>query len=437
MTEKVSRFLKTHYVYIAIFAVLFVFNFLTPYASDDFTYRLSFATGEPLQNFWQIFPSMAAHAHTMNGRLSAHFLVQLFMLMPPIVFDAVNALLFCLQIALILSFSSGTGHRSLLTAAVFCAIFVFEPSFGQVNLWQDGATNYLWSIVVILLYLRPFSSQFLSGKTQFNSIFSRVGFFLFSFFMGSFSETASSAAIFMSALLLLADVMYNRQKLSIFNLSCIASAFAGYVSIYLAPAQWNNKSTELSLRILLYNFKNATFIYYSFGILVYAALVLLVLNYYKKTSAKILILGLVFIAGSLAANYIMVIAAYYHSRSAVAAFILLLAADVILLVPLLENIQWKPFIVSAAAVLILSCFPVMLSAGLDTVYCHLHVMENRRQISAAKECGVYDIVLPVIAPATEHSAFYDLKYLDTADSHSWPNAAMAAYYGMDSILGSE
>lgn len=437
MIKKAFILLKRHYIYVGIFLILFIFNLLTPYASDDFTYRLSFATGEPLQNFWQIFPSMAVHAQTMNGRISAHFLVQLFMLVPPIVFDAVNALLFCTQIALILSFSSNAKHHSLLAATVFCAIFLFEPMFGQINLWQDGAVNYLWSVVIILIYLQPFSSCFLSGKTQFNSILSRIGFFIFSFFMGSYSETASSAAIFMSALLFLADVLHNHRKLSIFKLSCILSAFVGYISIYLAPAQWNNKSTELSLRTLLYNFKEATSIYFSFGILVYAALVLLILNYYKKTSTKTIIMGLVFIAGSLAANYIMVLAAYYHERSSVSAFILLLIADVILLVPLLDNLQWKPFVVSASSVLILSCLPVMLSAGLDVAYGYLHVMENRRQIAAAKESGIYEVVLPVISPATEHSAFYDLKYLDTTDCNSWPNAAMAKYYEVESILGAE
>lgn len=79
------------YIYAGIFFILFIFNYLTPYLVDDFTYRLSFATFKPLQNLWEIFPSMAAHTKSMNGRTTAHFLVQLFMLMPPLVFDIVNS----------------------------------------------------------------------------------------------------------------------------------------------------------------------------------------------------------------------------------------------------------------------------------------------------------------------------------------------------------
>jgi len=429
--------IKRRYIYFVIFLILFIFNYLTPYISDDFNYRLSFATGEPLQNLWQIFPSMAAHAHTMNGRISAHFLVQLFMLMPPIVFDIVNSILFCFQIALILSFSPDGKNQPLMIAAVFCSFFLYEPTFGQINLWQDGAANYLWSTVWALVFLWPFASGFLCSKALPGNIPCRIAFLVFSFFVGSYSETASAAVIFMSALLLIADILYNHKKLSVYMLSCIAVAFAGYISIYLAPAQWNNKSTELTLRVLFYNFKNATTIYFSFRVLIYAAMALLIFNYYNKTSAKTIILGIVFIAGSLAANYIMLLAAYYPERSSVAAFTFLLTADVVLLAPILENLQWKPFFVSTLAVLVLSCLPVMFSAGSDVAYCYLHVMENRRQIAEAKDCGIYDITLPVVSPATGHSAFYGLKYLDTDDADSWPNNAMSIYYDVDSILGVE
>lgn len=236
--------------------------------------------------------------------------------------------------------------------------------------------------------------------------------------------------------MIILDALY-RHKIDKFGLLCIVAAFIGYTCIYLSPAQWNNKSAELSLRILLYNFKDATSVYSSFGILACIALILLILNHYQKTDIKTILLGFVFILGSLAANYIMVFASYYHERSAVAAFTLLLTAIMILLTPLLGNLTWKPLIVCASSVLILSCFPVMLSAGLDIVYSYLHVMENRRCITECKENGIYDVVLPLVYPSTEYSAFYDMKYLDIEDVHSWPNESMAQYYGVDSILGTE
>lgn len=69
-------------LYFLVFVVILLCNILTPYVVDDFYYCFSFATGEPIRTLWDIFPSMAAHTQSMNGRLSAHFLVQLFVLMP-------------------------------------------------------------------------------------------------------------------------------------------------------------------------------------------------------------------------------------------------------------------------------------------------------------------------------------------------------------------
>ena len=414
---------------------MFVFNWLTPYLVDDFFYLFNFSTSEPMESVWEIFPSMAAHANIMNGRLSAHSLVQLFLLMPPIIFDIVNALFFCLQIALIVSFSSASRYRPLLAATVFCAIFYYEPAFGQVNLWQDGSTNYLWSIVFTLAYLRPFVSRFLSGEGKQAPVYQRILFLLFSFFAGSYSETASSAAVFMAFLLVIADAWLNHKKISKFGLLCVAAAAAGYLSIYLAPAQWNNKSVDMSLRVFLYYTRNATAMYSSFGVLISAAVILLVVNYYRKTSVKTQVLGLIFIAGSLAANYIMVFASYYTERSAVAAFTLILSAVVVLAPPLLEDIQWKPLLVSAAVILMLSCFQPLIAGGLDISHCYLHVMRNRATIAESVENGIYDITLPVVNPSTKYSAFYDLGYLDTDDPQGWPNNAMAVYYGVNSILG--
>ena len=63
---------------------------LTPYSVDDWSYMFSFATGERIASVGDIFPSMAAHAQRLNGRLIAHFWAQLFLLLPKMCFNVVN-----------------------------------------------------------------------------------------------------------------------------------------------------------------------------------------------------------------------------------------------------------------------------------------------------------------------------------------------------------
>lgn len=424
----------TAMIYAAIFLIMFLCNFLTPYLVDDFNYRLSFVTKEPLRNVWEIFPSMAAHAQSMNGRLSAHFLVQLFTLMPRIVFDLVNSGMFCLLIWLITGYAFGN-RSNLLTAAVFCAIWLYEPAFGEVNLWQDGAINYMWSVVVILAYLKPFARLYLDGnKGQCNIVF-KLGFLLFSLFAGSYSETSSAAAVFISFLLVVLSAGENGWRIDRYGAGCVVMAAAGYLTIYMAPAQWVNKSTELSVKTLINNFETATLMYASFGILAAAAVVLLVVNLSQCTEKKTILLGMVFVAGSLAANYIMIFAGYYPERSAVAAFVLLMTVLVMWISPVMKSVQWRTAAVSAVAVLMLAVFPALVSGVKDVATTYLRITENEHLICESRDQGISHVEVPMISPNTKYSALYGAKYLDMEDRYSWPNDSMAIYYGVESILG--
>ena len=93
--------------YLLVFLFLFVCNVLTKYMVDDFAYLYSFQNGHRIESIFDIFPSMAAHAQYMNGRLIPHFLVQLFTLPPTWVFDLVNAGMFVLQIWTIVRVAGG------------------------------------------------------------------------------------------------------------------------------------------------------------------------------------------------------------------------------------------------------------------------------------------------------------------------------------------
>jgi hypothetical protein len=430
-SRKISVFL-----YSGIFVVMFLCNWLTPYLVDDFTYRLSFATGEFLQSVWDIFPSLAAHAHSMNGRLTAHFFVQLFALMPNVIFDLCNAGVFCLLIWLISGYTSEK-RNNLLTAAVFGAIWLYQPAFGQVNLWQDGSVNYLWSAVVVLAYLKPLTKLYMNGVLPFRSKFSKTGFLIFSFLAGSYSETASAAAVFISFLLVLLAAREQNRRINWYAAASTVLAAMGYISIYLAPAQWANKSAEMSISVLVLNFGIATVRYTSFGILAAAAMVLLVVNLSLNTSAKTIILGAVFIAGSLVANYIMVVAVYYSQRSTVGAFIFLLTALTIWLPPVLKERYWGTMAVSAMAVLILATLPAGLQGVRHIAISYSMVKQNEQLICESRDQGIMNVEIPWITSDSRYSALNELKYVDTEDCFTYPNDAMAVYYGVETIIGIE
>lgn len=67
-------------------------SFLTPMIADDYSYSFSFADYRRIESVGDIVESMAAHRETINGRIIAHSMVQLFLLLPKAVFNTVNGL---------------------------------------------------------------------------------------------------------------------------------------------------------------------------------------------------------------------------------------------------------------------------------------------------------------------------------------------------------
>ena len=72
-------------------------------------------------------------------------------MLPPVLFDLVNSLIFISVLCLLARLAGREGGRgNFLLLGLFCLLWVFMPSFGQVILWLDGAVNYLWSCLFSL-----------------------------------------------------------------------------------------------------------------------------------------------------------------------------------------------------------------------------------------------------------------------------------------------
>ena len=422
-------------IYTSCFFLLLFCNLATLFFLDDYNYMYSFADGSRITHIGQIIPSMAAHAQTMNGRLVAHTFVQLFALAPRWFFDIANALMFALQIALIARIASGSGTRSnLLTIGIICSVWLVEPSFSHVNLWQDGSINYLWSVVFALLYLHPYIDSFVLNK-ELSSPCAKLVFFTLAFITGAYSENASAAVIFMAFLLMVFDSVLHKKKLRWYLMTAFLLACMGYISIYLAPAQWANKSVEPSLRQLIINFINATKMYLSFGIFLFSYVLMAFFVCRKKQITDRLILSFVFLLGSLAANYIMIAAVYYAGRSAVSAFILLLCANAILLYDLLQSEVSRKFGSFALIVLVLASIPAFCLGITDISSTYAHFYANEQTIVQTHEQGIRTVSIPLVWSSTKYGIAYDCLNLDTEDPTFWANYAMSKYYDMDSILG--
>ena len=181
-----------------MFTLMLALNILTPYICDDYAYNLNFATREPLDSFGEIFASMYAHSYKMNGRLISHGLAQVFMLLPPLAFDIVNAAVFTGTLWLILRLSGGE-RNGLLFAGLFCLFWLWMPVFGQVALWQVGALNYFWSLSALVLFIAPALLRFREDRDILKTKWHHALFCVYGIFFGWYSEMASFVGICMAS----------------------------------------------------------------------------------------------------------------------------------------------------------------------------------------------------------------------------------------------
>ena len=419
--------------YIVLFAFLAVCNALTPKLTDDFSYCFSWADGSRIDAVADILPSMAAHAQTMNGRLIAHATAQFFLMLPDWVFDVVNALVFVAQVPLIVRICKCEERNNLLHAGVFCAIWICVPVFGQVNLWLDGACNYLWNVFMGLLFIQPYVDHFMHGETR-RMVIPKVLLPALAFLMGGWGESGSAAFIFIAAALIALCIFYQHKKIPPVFLIGLLFAAAGYLSMYLAPAQ-AGKGGAMTLLGLCKGLFRCLQRLGDIWMLVVAFGLLLVLNLRAGTGKSRMLLAGVFFLGAMCANFILIFAASYPERVAINATVLLVAADAILMQGIFTQENCRAVAVSLLVLLTATAPARMTWGAYDIFRTYGALKANENRLIASVEAGATDIALPIVQADTKYSAVWGLRYLSEGNPDTWPNNSMADYFGADSITG--
>lgn len=416
----------------AIFGLMLILNILTPYICDDYTYNLNFLTKEPLGSFWEIFPSMYAHSYKMNGRLISHGLAQVFMLLPPLVFDLCNAAVFAGSLYLLHRLCCRKNH-ALALAAGFCLIWLFTPAFGQVVLWQVGAINYFWSLSALLLFITPSLLSFQDRREVLKKRWHRAAFCVYGFFFGWYNEIASFVGICMVPCLVLLDAWMNRRRIRLHRLLPVLTAAAGYLTMLSMPAQTANKQgAALTPSVLLEKAEDcARMLWAHCAPLLLLLAALFILAFLCRLPGKSLAQAGLFALAGICANFMPIAASYYPERC-VCTTVLLLVMSALTLAAGLGRGRAFPALAAGCVVLALLTLPSGLTGCRDIVSCHNQNRQREQIIAAALESGERDVTANTVYPSTPYSGFYGLRDL-TADPETWPNHSMAVYYGLNSL----
>lgn len=156
--RQTSVFILTAITAVLIFTSAVVLNYLTPLFADDFSYSVSFETKLPISSFYDIYRSQLVHYKSTNGRSVVHALAQLLLWVGKPVLNYINGAAF-LSFCLLIYFHAFGTLRSLnykRLIFLYSVLFFLTPTFGGSYLWVMGAANYLYSPQIILIYLIPY-----------------------------------------------------------------------------------------------------------------------------------------------------------------------------------------------------------------------------------------------------------------------------------------
>lgn len=418
------------FVLAAVFMVMLLCNVKTPMIADDYAYSFSFADGQRVDSLGDIFSSMAAHRLWMNGRVIPHFLVQLFLMLPPLVFDILNSAVFASALYLTTSLARKRSERdTLLLLGAFCLLWIYTPSFGQVFLWLDGALNYLWSVLFSLLMLKVYAGKFLDDR-ELPRPWCWL-FPLFCFAVGAYCEPSATGTIFCCALLLVLGRILYKQRMSPWLLVSLAAAFAGFLYMILAPGEVNNKSATLTISGLSYGFVNSMELYRQLWPLLLIYLALAFAAWHFKFDTRRQLLALSFILASLAGVFVLSFAGYAEPRSACFGCFMAVAASEVLFPAVLES-RFRPALLFGLTAA-LAATMYWGAVGMQDI-CESCAQQERNEaiILEARESGAKDVTVEPVYFATKYSAGWGLSYL-SQDPAAWNNVYMAEYYGLNSL----
>lgn len=418
---------------LAVFLLLFVMNCFTPLLVDDYTFSYSLATGEPIGSLAELVASLRELRNLHNGRVVAHAIVQLMLMMPKVIFNVLNALHAVLLMYLGLRFykSESSGKNAFMMLLYALLVWNFLPAFGHTFIWLDGSVNYSWGISVMLLYLWPFAAYYL-GQGKKLSVIKQLLFFLVSFMAGAYSENGSIAIIFMASCLLVL-IFAEKRRLPLHLLIAFVISLVGFVFLMTAPSESGGRAAEISISVIANNIKTIIEstrdrllpLYCLYG-------VLLVLGW-TKLDRKQICLSIIMVLGGIGSLAAFSFAVYFTNRHFCFTVMFLVIACVMLLSGLFEEKNRGLYKALAAVLAVLFLFNLFIG-GIDILATYKDHMERVSAINYAHENGIDGLVLPILQSGSEYcaaSGYYDLS----KDADTWPNPDFAKYYGLDWVIG--
>lgn len=436
-------------VLLSVGVLFYMLNIYTPLFADDYSYSFSFATGDRITSVSDIIESQIAHYGNTNGRFVTHFFAQLFLLMGKPVFNCINVGIFLLLGVLICFHAKGTfsriGASELILA--YTILFLTAPAFGQSFLWLDGSATYSLGIVIALAYLIPFRrmvDQVQNGVYVQGSCFSKLMKFVLTFAIGILAGNTSEnvgAAMIIYIFLCCVFAKLHRVKLQLWMLGL--GNIAGTILAVVSPGTQSRLEGTGGLS-LIGMIKNVVFIganmleHLQLPLCIFVALLAAYLFCRKISPIKEYLeqhaVLIIYFVSMLASAFSMILSTQFPERAW--SIVVTLAAVVVIH-------SFQSFAVAVPQIIkvriVVAMLLVAISVGsyinglvrLKSIY--VFHQQRIEMIENAKQNGQKSVEISAISSTSPYSVFGPIGDLNW-NSKTWPNTAMARYFGIEEII---
>lgn len=434
---------------LVIAAFVTYLNDLTPLFADDFSYSISFSTIRPIRSLAELFRSQYVHYYALNGRSVVHTLAQALLWLGKPGLNVCNGLAFLALCLLICTHATGSFRKlsALPLLLVFAALWFLTPHFAGSYLWVMGAANYLYSPVIILLFLLPYRRALSPGQQERKK--ARLLFAVLSLVCGilaGWSNENTSLALIVCVGLILLVKRIRKERLSAWMWTGLLGNLIGCAMLFLSPGQakrltnaggfgglsvWVGRFFSISRNVIRYLW---------LPILLWLAAVILLAIQSRREKERgapglfvRLTPSLIYVAATAVSVYSMVGSPEFPvwTWSSILAFCLCAVFSALSELRLPEH---KALHAGAAG------FACVLLAAIGLRFWSISPELNR----VRSEFKAREAVIAAVPPGSSltvkrittdcsyssYSLFWELG----SDGSQWPNTSVAVYYGLSSIV---
>jgi len=430
---------------ILLFIIITTITYMHPLYPDDYNYAFIFGSNVRIDSLKDMIESSRIFYLDWGGRVLPFFLGQLMICWGREVFSFLNGGLFITLAILIYRIcfkkkGDKIDFRKLLL--VIFLIVIGIPAFAETVFWEIGSINYLWMMVLTLLYMYPYLLSFLEKIEIKDEIKSCVLISIVAFFAGMTNENIVPFGIF-ATIVYLIYVKVVRKNIQKWNLFGLFFYLLGSGVLMLSPGNEKRATVEYSAynissdfftrikEIFWPSFKHVIGNEYRYILLIYIFVVVafLLQNGYKN---KEFILSMLLGLAALGTNIIMIFPSTYSARAAFGGAIFIIMGICLLISKLNITEKKLDIVYSAITFVVIVALVKIFSSTVKSAIDYNEKYTNLIQyVNYEKDKGNLDIVTEPIH--INHTRFFDGFEL-TTNKDNLQNIYFAKFYEINSIV---